>query len=271
MFGILLISTLACEETVRLETEQITPQITIEGVVTNQERNHLVRITRSLDFYDYGTVPGVTNATVTVRDDVGNTYNYIHNPENISAEEGYYFSETTFAGEVGRTYTLEVTIGNEQYMASDVMHPVTAIDSLAVRIDEEEFADPDKSGYYHEILFYAKEPRDREDYYLFKFYRNDSIILDEQTDIYFADDELLGEKIDGIPIAGYYKKGDVARVEMYSISRQGYVFYNDLFNILNSDGGMFSPPPANPRTNITNDGLGYFQASALASESILVE
>lgn len=266
-----MISTLACEETVRLETEQITPQITIEGVVTNQERNHLVRITRSLDFYDYGTVPGVTNATVTVRDDVGNTYNYIHNPENISAEEGYYFSETTFAGEVGRTYTLEVTIGNEQYMASDVMHPVTAIDSLAVRIDEEEFADPDKSGYYHEILFYAKEPRDREDYYLFKFYRNDSIILDEQTDIYFADDELLGEKIDGIPIAGYYKKGDVARVEMYSISRQGYVFYNDLFNILNSDGGMFSPPPANPRTNITNDGLGYFQASALASESILVE
>lgn len=270
--GLLLISAFACEDTIQLDTDQIKPQVTIEGVVTDQERNHFVRITRSLEFYNYGTVPGVTNATVTVRDNEGNTYNYIHNPENTSTEEGYYFSETSFAGEVGRTYTLEVNIGNEQYTATDVMHPVTAIDSLAVRIDEDEFADPEKPGYYHEILFYTKEPRDRVDYYLFKFYRNDSIILDEQNDIYFADDELLGEKIDGIPIAGRYKKGDVVRVEMYSISRQGFIFYNDLFNILNSDGGMmFSPPPANPRTNLTNDALGYFQTSAFVSESIIVE
>ncbi len=47
------------------------------------------------------------------------------------------------------------------------------------------------------------------------------------------------------------------------ISRDGYLFYNDLNTILNSDGGMFSPPPANPRSNVTGGALGFFQVSAM--------
>jgi hypothetical protein len=58
---------------------------------------------------------------------------------------------------------------------------------------------------------------------------------------------------------------------MYSVRRNGYLFYNDLNAILNSDGGMFSPPPANPRSNITGGALGFFQVSAMTSASIAVK
>lgn len=260
-----------CEETVKLESEQVEPQVVIEGLVTNENRQHYVKVSRSAEFYSSGDFTGVTDAVITVEDDQGNVYNYVHNPSSAENGEGYYLSEDAFAGQIGSTYKLTVTIGPEVYTATDIIKPVTAIDSLEVSLNEEEFEDPEDEGYFYEVLFYAKEPQDTEDYYLFKFYRNDSLFLDTETDIYYANDDLLGEDIDGIPTAGFYKQGDTARVEMYSITRQGYIYYNDLYTLLNSDGGMFSPPPANPRSNLSNNALGYFQASAVVSDSIVVE
>ena len=65
--------------------------------------------------------------------------------------------------------------------------------------------------------------------------------------------------------------GDKATIEAYSLSRTGYVFYDDLQKLLNNDGGMFNQPPANSRTNLSNGALGFFQASAINSASIVVE
>jgi hypothetical protein len=60
---------------------------------------------------------------------------------------------------------------------------------------------------------------------------------------------------------------------MYRISRDAYLFYNDLANILNGDGGMTSPSPVNPRSNIfSSEGaeLGFFQVSAVDKTNITV-
>ena len=118
---------------------------------------------------------------------------------------------------------------------------------------------------------YAKEPQNSTDYYLFKFYRNDSLKVYNDTDIYYADDDVLGENIDGVPSPIYYAPDDVARVEMYSLTRDGFVFYNDLQSLLNSDGGLFSQPPSNSRTNLTNGALGYFQVSAVEIKEIVIK
>jgi hypothetical protein len=61
-------------------------------------------------------------------------------------------------------------------------------------------------------------------------------------------------------------------VEVYSLSRVGYVYYNDLFSILNGDGGgMFGPIPAPPRTNLSNGAIGFFQVSAINISSTKIE
>ena len=266
---LILIGVSACEETVTLDTTQIEPRVVIEGEVTDQYTYHYVKVSRSTGFYDDKSFVGAEGASVTVVDSEGQTYNYIAATGENST--GLYFSEERYAGIIGRTYTLTVTYDNNTYTASDKIFPVTAIDSLTVEVNEEEMDDPDKPGYFYEILFYAKEPQESKDYYLFKFYRNDTLILDSETDIYYADDELLAEKIDGIPTAGFYKVGDQAKVEMYSISQEAFVYLNDLSILLTSDGGMFSPPPANPRTNLSNNALGFFRASAKVSDMIEVK
>ena len=84
----------------------------------------------------------------------------------------------------------------------DLLAPVTTIDSLSSRINEDERDDPGITGKFYEVLMFAKEPQATTDYYLFKFYRNDSLTVDFDTDIYYADDELLGENDRWYSLAG---------------------------------------------------------------------
>lgn len=271
LFLFILIGSMSCEQTVRLDTDPIETKVVIEGLVTNDADLNYIRLTSSRDFYSNGLAAGIVDAEVVVNDNEGGQVRYLHNPDNLPELEGVYLPENEYAGVIGRTYTMTVTVDGEQYTAQETLLPVTPIDSLTVAIDEDEQADPEDEGRFYEVLFYAQEPQDRVDHYLFKFYRNGELIKDYEEDIYFAEDEFIGEAIDDLPIAGFYALDDLVKVEMYSITREAFIYYNDLFNLLNSDGGMFSPPPANPRTNLTNGALGYFQVSALATEEIVVE
>ncbi|HTE34338.1 MAG TPA: DUF4249 domain-containing protein [Chryseolinea sp.] len=260
----------SCEKTVVLDLNQSTPRVIIDGLVTNRPGHQYVKVSRSVGFYESGT-SNVMNASVTVSDDSGNEYIFVHNPGNKGDSTGYYLPAEPFSGVVGRTYKLSVLIDEQQYEATDILQPVTTIDSLGWRINDDEQDDPKDEGKFYEVLLFANEPQATTDYYLFKFYRNDSLKFYNDTDIYYADDELLGEDIDGVPSPIYYAPGDKARVEMYSITRDGFVFYNDLQSLLNSDGGLFSQPPSNSRSNLSNGALGYFQTSALESRELTIK
>ncbi len=264
-----LFSFAACEETVTLDLENSEPVFIIEGLVTDQNINQYVRVTRSVDFYASGGAETISNAVVTVSDD-NQTFTYTHNPNASTDSLGYYLSTQQFAGEPGKVYNLRVEVNGQVFTASDELFRVTEIDSLTSEIDEEEFEDPDEEGEFYEMLFYTTEPQDTKDYYLFKFYKNGAIIRDDENDIFFSDDELLAENIEGVPTAGYYSLGDTGTVEMYSISNSAFIYYNDLINLLLSDGGLFGSPPVNPRTNIQGGALGFFQTSAVASRSIVI-
>jgi hypothetical protein len=270
LFLFILSGFLSCEQTVRLDTDPTEAKVVIEGLITNDADLNYIRLTSSRDFYSNGLAEGIVDAEVVVNDNEGGQVRYLHNPDNVPELEGVYLPENEYAGVIGRTYTMMVTIDGVQYSAQETLLPVTPIDSLTVAIDEDEMEDPEDEGRFYEVLFYAQEPQDRVDHYLFKFYRNGELIKDFEGDIYFAEDEFIGEAIDDLPIAGFYALDDMVKVEMYSITREAFIYYNDLFNLLNNDGGMFSPPPANPRTNLTNGALGYFQVSAIATDEIVI-
>lgn len=272
ILSILALAFVACEEPYHLDEELQDERVVIEALLTNREDMQLVKVSRTSSFYSSGNSPRITNAVVTVTDDLGNVVNYTHNPGGHEDSTGIYLPPPGFAGAIGRTYKLVVSHGGVTYEAEDQLLPVTPVDSLTIDLDEEEQEDPEDAGKFYEVLIFAKEPPDEENFYLFKFYRNDSLARANEADVYYSDDKLLAERIDGIPMPVYYGQNDVARVEAFSLSRTGYVFYNDLSGLLNNDaGGMFGPIPATPRTNLSNNALGFFQVSAVSTADIVVE
>lgn len=253
----------ACEETIKLDLDQAPAQIVIRGQVTDQPGNQFVRVSRSIDFYQTGRTPVVTNAIVVVTDDAGNEFQFIHNPSGNQALDGYYFPAMEFTGTTGNVYRLRVEADGQVYEASDYLSPVLAVDSITYELDEDEFEDPEDPGKYYNIKLYAKEPQNTVDYYLFRFFSNDTLVQENDTDIYFIDDKTLSENIEGVEAPGYYALNDSIAIQIFSLSRDAYIFYGDLQLLLTNDGGMFSPPPVNCRTNLSNGALGFFQASSL--------
>jgi hypothetical protein len=261
----------ACEETIRLDIRQTAPRVVVEGLVLEGAEGHFVKLTRTAGFYQTGSTPRITNALVQISDSEGNVFPMVHNPGNHPDSLGVYLPESSLVGVAGRSYTLRVEVEGEVYEGSDDLLPIQPIDSLTTRQNPREKLDPEEPGRYYEVLLYAKEPQETRDYYLFKFYRNDSIMNSNGLFVYVADDTAIGERINGIPAPVYFKEGELARVEIYSLSRTAFRFFFELNTLLTNDGGMFGPPPANPRTNLSNGALGFFQTSARARESILVE
>jgi hypothetical protein len=257
----------ACDKPYVIDASGHGSKIVIEGLLTNRPGGQYVKLTRTADFYNSGGAPRITTASVIVNDDLGNEFPFQHKADSA----GYYFPVLAFVGEIGRTYHLTVVVDGQTFEAEDKLVSVIPIDKLEYEIDKEEQEDPEEEDKFYEILVFAKEPQETKDYYLFKFYRNDSLKFDSDTDIYYSDDELLAENIDGVESPNYYGIGDVAKVEAYSLSRSGYIFYSDLQQLLNNDGGLFSSPPANCRTNLSNGAIGFFQVSALNSSEIKVE
>src|SRR5690349_363226 len=262
---------MSCDVPIDLDLQQTPPQVAIEALLTNRPGQPFVRVTLSTDFYNEGHATRIPDATVSLRNEAGDVVNFTHYAGNNEDSIGYYLPPVGFAGQIGRIYTLTVNAEGTVYEATDSLKYVTSIDSLSYRPNIYAVQDPPPSGKTYELLIYAKEPQESKDYYLVKYYRNDSLTYNGDTDVYVLDDYGVGENIDGVPSAIWYGDGDLARIEMYSLTRDGFLFYNDLVTIMNSDGGMFSPPPANPRTNFSNGALGFFQVSATSDRSIVVD
>lgn len=259
LFTMVLVFT-SCEEVVDLDIDQSTPQVVIEGMLTNRDTTQYVKVSRSIQFYETGLNP-VVDASILVTDGM-QVFSYTHNPGGKDSLNGYYFSDVPFAGSTGEAYTLTVDVNGVEYVATDTMKSVTEIDSLGVILAPNPDKEDEAEGRIYQVLLFAEEPSETEDYYGFQFFRNDTLIT-STNNVYVFDDDALGDRLDGLPSPVLFKEGEKAGVEIYSLTREQYLFYTDLANILNSDGGMFSPPPANPRNTFTNNALGLWQVSAV--------
>jgi predicted transcriptional regulator YdeE len=266
-----LLSLFSCEETIQLGINQSSSTLVIEGLITNKPGKQYIKISRTAGFYGGGATEKITTAIVKVTDDMGKEILFHHNPLGDTEKNGYYFDTENFVGEIGREYSLYVIAEGKTYEAHDKLMSVTTIDSLSSRINEQEQSNPKITGQIYEVLAYMKEPQETKDYYLFRYYRNNDFhSYNLSSDIYFTDDVGVGKNINGLASPVYFKEADTARLELYSLSRTAFLFYNDLSNLLNNDGGMISSPPANPRTNLTNGALGFFRVSAVSSATLIV-
>ena len=158
------------------------------------------------------------------------------------------FVTDTMLPRIGGTYTLNIRYNNEEYKATAYLDTVPEIDSATYSYEVEYFFGF-RYGYYDfRIHFY--EPAPMGDCYRIDAYLNDTLLTDEiQESFYF--DEFLGSdtywsNFDAfaIPQEEIHLEDNVLRIEMVSVSREEYEFYNALMLETYANGSIFSGPPA---------------------------
>lgn len=247
--------------------EELIP--TIEAFWTDQGTYNEVRISLSKDYYDslqteiirdaevMITVPG-TNKVIPFQFLPGlNTYRPVNPLERAV---------------VGERYQLDVKWRDNIYRSEGVMLEAPILDSLTWKFEEERIFR--EEGYY--IKVYGKVPFEEDNNYRIRVIENDT--LKNQREDYLLFDDTFGLQFfeQGLELGYAFEENDRVRLELFRLNRDAYDYLNELVNLLFNDGGLFSPPPQNPTTNIRMvqgkpEVLGYFMVSPVLVRTVVIQ
>ncbi len=281
---------LGCDDEITVDLENIDPIVVIDAWLTNDGTRQSIRVQRTQNYFQDGNPPPVTDATVTIADDQGNTFPFVEVQPGfyeLQAQPGVPF------GEVGRTYTLSVETPEGNFFSQTTMGRVPEIDSVTFRFEEEQ--DPFlPDGYFGEV--WARDFEGVGDSYWIKAWKNDTL-LNQPSEINIAFDAgfSAGGVVDGLvfiqPLRDGvnpfietedgaefqfevpYLFGDSLYVEIHSISNDAFFFLQRVIDETDRPGGfaeLFATPLSNVSTNIVSEDpnvqvLGFFNVAAVSA------
>ena len=249
IFSIIIISIIACKKTVNVDVKDASPQVVIEGMVTNIS-SAKVSVTSSVKLSSDNVYPPVSGAKIIIADNVGNSYTLTENPAGVYSN--------VFIGVPGRTYNLTATVQGNVYTASSTMPNFVNLDTLTT--DKISFGN--KS--FIDVTPVYLDPVGFGNYYQFIQTINKTL----NPHIFVFDDKFSDGVINARPLVetdSTINKGDTIGVEMRCIDKNVYTYFNALSQLQNN-----STTPANPPTNLTGGCLGYFSAHTSQSKKIKV-
>lgn len=254
-YNILLLSTLSlfsCEKEIDLKVPQATPQIVVEGVVTNDPDNNYIRLTKSKSIYEneeLGFEP-ITDAEVTISDNLGNEFEFTY------SENGFYV-HPGFVGILGTTYQMDIYADGEH---------ITGEDKLLSKVPVDEITFEDAAfGEENERIVYCHfhDPADEENFYLFRIDDYKTVTTDRIFD--GNDTRVFMDRFRAVA-------GDEITVNLLHINHEHYRYFYTLGSIEYLDqGGPFSGgTPGNPENTIEGNAIGFFGAFATDSKTVVV-
>jgi hypothetical protein len=286
----------SCTEKFEVNFSKNEPKLVVECALLDIDSLHYLKLNLSkssfsdseLDTTSFGVVnefKPVKNAIVIISDDLGNIDTLSPVPDSIylffEAESGrdsilivndVFYSKGNYMTDnirvsAGNTYFLKILWNNREYDASCLAPQVPKIDTITYDYAYNQIKN---EHYYIPYIWFTDNPN-TVDYYLFKTNLGSGVwsrsILSDQFlgDIVNGIDVFKGESVDywrnAYPNEAY--AGLTYRIEMHSITKQIYEYYRGLIAQFRNDGGIYSPTPSSPPSNISNGALGFFRASCV--------
>jgi hypothetical protein len=256
---------IGCQKIVSIDLNNANPRLVIEGIVTDQPGPYSVKLSMSGDYFAPSLYfPPVSNALIVMTDNFGQTDTL---KENTS---GTYLS-STLLGVPGSTYTLYVSSQGKQYNATSSMPKKVLIDTLYSVVRNQSRGE----GPGYDIYVAFKDPPELGNYY--RINATSSVVIptdsiDGRRYRLYTDKLTNGNEMQERIRAGrLVVTGDTITVDLMSIDKAAYDYYNTLNDILMSDRAPTSLSPANPTTNINNGSLGHFAAYTIDTKSIVLK
>lgn len=265
----------ACSEQIELSLDETYTRLVVDGGIADDTGAYQINLTRTADYFYNEPAPRVVNATLTLSDGTAD-FPLIETAPGIS---GIYQTDSSFSGRIGSTYT--VTIDLDQpvnnrtlYTASCRMMKVARLDSIRVVFQPEWGPE----GFWL-INVYAQEPGDEVNYYMFHYYRNDTLMTDSIWKVPISDDAYFnGSYVNGLTAVfinneNFWERprpGDKITIRMSGITREYYDFIAQV-QISGYNIPFFTGPPANVQGNISDGGIGFFTAYSNRWASTVVQ
>jgi hypothetical protein len=233
-------SIIGCTKIINVDLKNATPQLVIEGTVTNGSPAQ-VNILKTVQFSSSNVFPAVSGAIVTITDNAGGNF-------TLAETAAGTYTNSSLIGVPGRTYNMSVALNGATYTATSTMPAQVNLDTLLfekiafipknIWIVKPKYKDPDGFGNYYRFIEKINNVRN--------------------PTIWIFDDRLNNNGVSTRPLIqadSTINAGDTIEVEMQCIDRNIFRYFTVLQNFQRN-----STTPANPDTNISGNVLGYFSA-----------
>jgi hypothetical protein len=283
-----------CREPYTPEIEKYEHILVVDGLITDRDGPHMVRLSRSFAFDETYPDPE-EGASVKIVDEDQHEYLFTED------QPGLYIS-SGLEGVPGKKYRLKLTTSDRKQYESEwvELKRVPEIDSLTYEFQERATADPDQSMYGVQIMISTHDPGNETRYYRWEWTETwefitpilSSLYPDEQrcwkstgsSDIHIGTTEHLTRDIlHDHPLCFISTETNKLKirysilVSQYSLDRASYSYWKNILEITEQTGSLFDPTPAAVTGNIycTDDPsipvLGIFQASAVSRKRIFID
>jgi len=261
LFAILMLN--SCEEVVDVKLDSAPPRLVVDAALNwikgTTGNNQVIYLSTTADYF--GTeIPKVSGATVVVTNNSNVDFNF------LEAAPGEYIC-TNFQPVLGETYTLTIVSNGVTYKATETLKSVSDI------LNIEQKNDGGFTGDQIEIKTFYNDPGDEDNYYLFRYVRNNTLAVFRASDDRFVQ----GNTTFDIYSHEDLEVNDNVNIRLMGISRQYYNYMNILISVAQGGGGPFQTPPATVRGNVINQNnqanypLGYFSLSEVAETNYVIE
>jgi hypothetical protein len=258
-FFSLIILLTSCEDVIEIDLDYMKPKLVIEGVINDNDKQCIIKLSKTADYFNQETNPAVSDAVITLTDNAGTIVNF----NEIKA--GIYMEESVQA-KPNINYTLNILSEGDEYMANAIIPQRVNIDSLTCKYNSESIFY--EVGYV--VSCHFSDPGENRNFYRLKTYKiSDRTKARNSKDIY-NDDLFNGNKVELPWSYDVYQQFDTVVVELYTLDVQTYDYFNTLFPISGGAEMMSLTTPANPNTNISNGALGYFGAYTISRDTIII-
>lgn len=242
---------LSCEEVLPLDLSGIENQMVIEGVVSTSPSSSKIKIGLTQSAFERSQPGSVSGALVTLTDNLGNS-------EVLKESDPGVFILSTISGVPGRVYDLRVVFGGKEYTAESQMPLPMSLDSIRYVTSSSWLTFGATS-----LRYYLTDKPGVEEYCLIKAYslNSSSFVWTVYSDKYANGKGVVLESPQFNPT------NNTLVVEVLSIDKATYEYFYSLREMLGNDISIpdfLRMTDYNPKSNLTNNALGYFSAQSVS-------
>jgi Domain of unknown function (DUF4249) len=260
-FFLLICVSASCTKIVDIDLNSSDPQIVIEGEVTDQIGEYVVKVTKSVNFSDPNSFPAVQNAAVTISGDNGTM-------EVLAEKSPGIYVTTNLQGTPGITYTMSVITNGKTYTATSKMPKIIDLQGIDVVENTLPAGGPGSADSLknYDVVPLFTDDASVPNYYRVKQRANGKVY---QPFANVSDDVLFNGQPFPFPIFNEdldLKSGDTIEVEIQSMDLGAFEYFYSLGQVTSGQSGT----PANPVSNISGGAFGYFSAHTVQKANGLV-
>jgi hypothetical protein len=251
----------SCSEIIDIGINVSDAEMVVEAKMP-QDGTAMVTLTRTINFYDSLQVPAVTDATVIMSDDAGNS-------ETLTMTSPGVYESISMTGKIGRKYKLTIHTEDEHITSESLIPSRVPVDSVyavnSIYPGGGPPVLPGQTADFFEVFVKYTDPVFEQNFYRIILYINGK----PSPRLYIYDDRLTnGNQVENLHVVydPELKNGDKIVVEMQCIDKNVFDYYKSMGN--SSMGPRNATSPANPYTNLQGAILGYFSAHTVERKEI---